>query len=81
MNKLSMYFMKNSHDKNQYKRNLSKMGEKFGGSIIYRGQGLDPEPVNMAPIQVKTGESYALPSDYELPTGTAGRRKKNKFNF
>lgn len=77
-NKVNSYLLNNTIGRYSY-RNRIRIGkskdEVVGGSIIYRGYGLETETKPIASIQVKTGESYAL------PTGSAGRRKKNKFDF
>lgn len=75
-NKVNSYLLNNTIGRYSYRNRIriGKSKDEVVGGTFY-GYGLDTEPMPVAPIQVKTGESYAL------PTGLAGRRKKNKFDF
>lgn len=70
------YQMKNGQlSKTTNIKRLITNNEITGGSLLNR----DNMNVNPNLIQVNLGQS--MNQDYTLPTGKAGRRSKNKFNF
>jgi hypothetical protein len=87
MNNYKWHLAKQNYKLNNLHKNTVKLPtftNVEGGSLDLKND--DRFKVNIAPIQVKTGESmsFATGNNYlsdALPTGKAGRRKKSGGSF